>query len=89
MRTQSEFYILCEPSNIFGMNAFSEKALPVVWNQDGEYRVIPKNVIQNAIDNVIMHERANFGKTKIPKTVILWDQGIPISNLAGRALIGE
>lgn len=64
------------------------KALPIVWCRDGEYRIVPKEVVQNAIN--IMNMYAAFSdKHTYPEVVILWNQGIPISNLAGRALIGE
>ena len=64
------------------------KALPILWCRYGEYRVVPKEVVQNAIS--IMNMYAAFSdKHTCPEVVILWGQGIPISNQAGRALIGE
>lgn len=64
------------------------KALPILWCRDGEYRVVPKEVVQNAINIMNMYV-AFSDKRTCPEVVILWNQGIPISNLAGRALVGE
>lgn len=64
------------------------KALPIVWCRDGEYRVVPKEVVQNAINIMNMYV-AFSDKRTYPEGVILWNQGIPINNLAGRALTGE
>ena len=64
------------------------KALPILWCRGGEYRVIPKEVVQNTINVMNMYTEFN-GKRTHPTPVILWSQGIPISNLAGRALVGE
>lgn len=64
------------------------KALPILWCRDGEYRVVPKEVVQNTISMVNMYA-AMGGKRTPPELQITWSQGIPISNLAGRALIGE
>lgn len=62
--------------------------MPMLWCRDGEYCVVPKEVIQNAID---LHEMAQQEDSKRlqPSIVIVWSQGVPISNLAGRALVGE
>lgn len=64
------------------------KALPILWCRDGEYRVVPKEVVQNAISLMNMYT-AFSDKHACPSVVILWNQGIPISNQAGRALAGE
>ena len=65
------------------------EASPIIWNRDGRYCVIPQAAVQNAIDNVIIWEKFYSNKTAAPNVVIIWSQGIPISNLAGRALINE
>jgi hypothetical protein len=64
------------------------KALPILWCRDGEYKVIPKEVVQNTINVMNMYTEFD-GKRTNPVPVIMWSQGIPISNLAGRALVGE
>ncbi|KKN69765.1 hypothetical protein LCGC14_0437110 [marine sediment metagenome] len=61
---------------------------PVLWCRDGQFRLVPKEVIQNAV-NLYETLRQQEVKVKIPATIILWSQGIPINNAAGRALIGE
>ena len=81
------FYLTRDSDNI---SKFPEviKAQPIVWCRDGEYRIVPKEVVQNALTIRNMYE-AFSDKRTCPEVVILWNQGIPISNLAGRALIGE
>ncbi len=64
------------------------KALPILWCREGEYRVVPKEVVQNTINTISMYA-ASDGKRTNPAPVITWSQGIPISNQAGRALVGE
>jgi len=61
---------------------------PLLWCRDGEFCLIPKEVIQNAVD---LHEmsRQEDSRRLQPPVVIVWSQGIEISNLAGRALINE
>lgn len=62
--------------------------LPILWNCDGQFSIIRKATVENAIDIKKMHNESN-SKVTIPTINIMWSQGIPISNLAGRALIGE
>jgi len=52
------------------------------------FRLIPKEVIMNAVANLEMWDKFT-GKTTHPKVAIFWSQGIPINNAAGRALLGE
>lgn len=61
---------------------------PLLWCRDGEFCLIPKEVIQNAVDLYEMSRQEDSRRLQ-PPVVIVWSQGIPISNLAGRALIGE
>jgi len=61
---------------------------PILWCRNGEYRVIPIEIIENAVNVMSMYVVFD-GKRTNPTPMILWSQGIPISNLAGRALIGE
>lgn len=61
---------------------------PLLWCRNGEYRIVPTGVIKNAINLMSMYAMSN-GKRTQPAPVIMWSQGIPISNQAGRALIGE
>ena len=65
------------------------EASPIIWNRDGKYCVITQAVVQNAMDSVMIWEKFYSNKVTIPNVVIMWSQGIPISNLAGRALVGE
>lgn len=62
--------------------------MPLLWCRNGEYCIIPVAVVKNAIDVMSMYTISG-GKRIQPTPVILWPQGVPISNLAGRALIGE
>jgi len=71
------------------IDGYLSEALPIVWNMDGKYYIIPQAVVQNAIDNVAIWEKFYSDKATRPNVVILWNQGIPISNQAGRALIGN
>jgi len=61
---------------------------PILWCRDGEYCIIPEEIIKNAI-NVMSMYTASDGKRTQPVPIIIWSQGIPISNQAGRALMGE
>jgi len=86
MRTTGKFYIINEHGD--KIKAWFITSLPIVWNRDGEFCVIPKAVVQNMIDNKAMHKKLS-DKTIDPVIAIMWSQGIEISNLAGRALLGE
>ncbi|KKL70971.1 hypothetical protein LCGC14_2099580 [marine sediment metagenome] len=61
---------------------------PMLWCRNGLFCVIPKEVIQNALETFNIYNNVE-GKILTPNVVIMWSQGIPISNLAGRALVGE
>ena len=63
-------------------------AMPMFWCRDGLFCVIPKEVIQNAINLAKSFRQTDLKRTP-PIITIQWSQGIPISNQAGRALIGE
>jgi len=65
-----------------------ETVLPVLWCRHGLFCVIPKEVILNLATNNKMYRQSD-GKRTPPESYIIWSQGIPISNLAGRALLGE
>ena len=86
MRITGKFYIINEHSG--RIKAMFLTSLPIVWNRDGEFCVVPKAVVQNAVDVKKMYDEAG-GKVIAPVINIMWSQGIPISNLAGRALVGE
>lgn len=86
MRTNGKFYIVNERSN--KIKAWLMTPLPVVWNRDGKFCIVPMAVVQNACDSKRIYEKLD-GKTTNPIVYIYWSQGIPISNQAGRALIGE
>jgi len=87
MNTNGKFYILHRLDDRFLINTQLE-TLPIIWNRDGLYCVIPREVVENAVANLEMWDKFT-GKTTHPKVAIFWSQGIPISNQAGRALIGE
>lgn len=63
-------------------------AMPILWCRDGLFCVIPKEVTLNAIESVKSFQQTDMKYTP-PIITIQWSQGIPISNLAGRALAGE
>ena len=63
-------------------------AVSMLWCRDGLFCVIPKEVIKNAMDLAKSYRQTDLKRTP-PVITIHWDQGIPISNQAGRALIGE
>ena len=87
MKTNGKFYIVNERSD--RIKAMFLTSLPIVWNRDGEFCVIPKAVVQNMLDSMAMYNKLSSNKTTNPVIAIMWSQGIKISNLAGRALIGE
>ena len=65
-----------------------KKALPILWNRGGEYRLVPKEVLLNAMMLVTEMDRTS-AKTLSPQVCIYWDQGIPVTNQVGRLLTGE
>lgn len=85
MRTTNKTYIINECSD--KIKAWFLTPLPIIWNRDGEFRVIPIAVVKNLMDIIETHKVPN--KITNPQLQIMWSQGIPISNLAGRALVGE
>ena len=89
MQKQNSFYVFYEQDNTIKVNAMRLKPLPIVWNRNGEFCVIPMAVVQNAVDLLNVYENLSSGKTINPTVSVIWSQGIPISNLAGRALVGE
>ena len=62
--------------------------IPILWCRDGLFCVIPKEVVLNAINSAKSFQQTDLKRTP-PIIIIHWSQGIPISNLAGRTLIGE
>lgn len=62
---------------------------PTLWCRQGSFCIIPEAVLMNLLDNAEDYAAMDSDKTINPKLQIMWSQGIPISNLAGRALIGE
>ena len=89
MIEENIFYIVQETGTNFTVNPHA-KILPILWCQDGEYRVFPKEVLANAINATNMYADHYSEKTDIFKpTHIYWEQGILVNNLVGRALSGE
>jgi len=68
---------------------FDEITMPILWCRDGLFRFIPKEVIQNVYELRKSILEAKNLKRLQPPIVIMWSQGIPISNQTGRALVGE
>ena len=75
-------------NSIFDLIKTEDEALPLLWCRDGEFRLIPKEVVMNAVNLSHMFKQIEMQRI-LPMLVLRWSQGIPISNLAGRALIGE
>ncbi|KKN47570.1 hypothetical protein LCGC14_0661380 [marine sediment metagenome] len=65
-----------------------ESVVPMLWCREGEFRLIPKEVMLNFMDLAEINNKTQ-GKITNPQPQIMWSQGIPISNQAGRALVGE
>ena len=86
MRTIGKFYIVNEHNDNIKVAFLT--SLPIIWNRNGEFCVIPKAVVQNAIDVNKMYGQST-NKVTVPIINLWWCSGIRISNLAGRALIGE
>ena len=78
------------PFLFFDVHEVNEHGLisPMLWCLEGEFRLIPKAVIENLIASAEIYAKMS-NKTTNPQLQIMWSQGIPISNLAGRALVGE
>jgi len=79
-----------EPFLFFNVRDINREGLvsPILWCRDGEFRLIQKEVVLNLIDLAESFAKAQ-GNTTNPQLQIIWSQGIPISNQAGRALVGE
>ena len=86
--SESRFHILNESKHNGILVNISFEILPIVWNRNGEYCIIPREVVENAVSVMAMHKDYSRKRT-IPRAMITWSQGIEISNLAGRALVGE
>lgn len=78
----------CAPILFFNGHKKEEFVVPMLWCKEGEFRLIPKEVMLNLYALAEAYNKTQ-GKTTNPKSQIVWSQGIPISNLAGRALVGE
>lgn len=66
-----------------------KKALPILWCRGGEYRLVPKEVVQNAMGSVKIFSKMMSKQKACPVICIYWDQGIPITNQVGRILTGK
>jgi len=85
---QNKFYIVRRPETRLGIESFREEPLPILWDFDGSFCIIPVAILQNAIRNQEMYDKSS-DKTIKPGVFIHWDQGIYIDNEIGRALLGE
>ena len=88
MKPQGRFYIIHTPEVRLHVEIFNDGPFPVLWDFDGSFCIISKAVLENAIDRKTMYDKSNK-KVTVPQVYINWDQGIPISNQAGGALMGE
>jgi len=65
-----------------------KKALPILWCRGGEYRLVHREIVQNAMDSVTIYSKM-MSKAKVnPVVCIYWDQGMPVTNQVGRILTG-
>lgn len=60
-----------------------------LWCRQGSYCIIPQAILMNILDSAEVYAKMDSNKTINPKLKLVWSQGIPISNQAGRALVGE
>lgn len=74
--------------SIFDLIKTEEEALPLLWCRDGEFRLVPREVIMNAVDLSKLFKQTEM-QCVPPMLFLTWSQGIEISNQAGRALVGE
>ena len=88
MNTKS-FYIVIDSNDSILIENDLDPILPILWNQNGEYRILTKQKIQNVINVNTDYSNMYSDKTANPIVGLWWCNGIPISNLAGRALVGE
>ena len=77
-----------DSENRITIRSNTKKALPILWCRGGEYRLVPKEVVQNAIYSV---EAFNVMVNKQSARLVVcvyWNQGIPVTNQVGRILTG-
>ena len=75
--------------NRITISSNTKRALPILWCRGGEYRLVPVEIVQNAINSLTDFGKVPGNKSIRPQVCIYWDQGIPITNQAGRILTGE
>ncbi|KKN41761.1 hypothetical protein LCGC14_0720020 [marine sediment metagenome] len=91
MKQENIIYVVNFAATRLTLNPFA-KTLPILWCQDGEYRVFPKEILSNARDASNLyadHYSDKANDKKIEYSCICWEQGMPVDNLVGRALSGE
>lgn len=66
----------------------NNRAHRILWFRKGLFCMIPKEIIQNALDLIDAYVKSSR-KTKSPIITITWDQGIPVDPKVGYALMGE
>lgn len=89
--TPQQFYVMRgmhDSEDRIIIRSHVKRALPTLWNRGGEYRLIPKEVVQNAIDSFEIYNKMT-SKTTYPVVCIYWEQGVPVDNQVGRILTGE
>ena len=65
-----------------------KRALPILWCRSGEYRLIPKEVVKNAIESYNACNKMTNKQSARPVVCVYWDQGVPVTNQVGRLLTG-
>lgn len=88
MKPQGKFYVIHRSEVRLDVELFRDEPVPILWDFDGLFCIIPVSVLCNAFNRKNDYVKLN-NKAEIPQVYIYWDQGIPISNAAGRALLGE
>lgn len=70
------------------LNGLFKKIEPILWFNQGAFCIIPKEIVQNAVDSLKIWEKLS-SKNTYPTLYITWDQGIPVDPKVGYALLGE
>lgn len=66
----------------------NNKPQRILWFREGLFCIIPREIIQNALDIIDIYVKSER-KTTSPEVFFTWDQGIPVDPKVGYALLGE
>ena len=91
MIPKGQFYYMrgFEHEDRIRVHTHVKKALPILWNRGGEYKLVPKEVVQNAINSYNIYAKMTDKTTINPVVCIYWDQALPVENRIGRILTEE